>query len=414
MLYQSLSSGPGVYLFSGKNKEILYVGKAKNLKKRVSSYFLKNIGGKTSLLVSQIKDVKTIEVNSEIESLLLEAKLIQKYYPKYNVRFADNKAYPLIKITVKDKYPKVLITRRKDDQYSLYFGPYPDVKSLRLVLKIARRIFPYLSVANHPKKLCLYNHLGLCPCPEVTKDEAYKRSIKHLMDFLNGETKKVVKDLEKERDIYSKNMDFEKAKELQRKLEAIKVVTSPFYKPLEYEDNPNLKEDIRRGELNELREILGEKGVETKSIHRIECYDISVISGKHATGSLIVFTDGEKDSQWYRRFKVRKAVSDDFAMMEEVLERRLNHKEWPNPDLIIVDGGKGQVSTATKVLKERNLKIPLIGLAKREEIIITPEFKEIVLPKDSRVLHLIMRIRDEAHRFAITYHKLLRSKEFLT
>lgn len=415
LLYQSLSSGPGVYLFLGKKKEILYVGKAKNLKKRVESYFQKNLGQKTSVLVSQITGVKTIEVNSEIESLLLEAKLIQKYSPKYNVRFTDNKAYPFIKITASDTYPKVLVSRKIDEDTSLYFGPYPNSGALRTVLKIARRIFPYQSVVNHPKKICLYNHLGLCPCPEITRDQTYKTNIKYLIDFLNGNTKKVIKNLEKERDFYSKITEYEKAKESQRKLEAIKIVTSPFYNPLEYEINPNFKEDIRTQELEELQKILKVNGVKTKSIERIECYDLSVIAGKFATGSLVVFTNGEKDSRWYRRFRIRRqGPPDDFAMMKEVLKRRLAHKEWPTPDLIIVDGGKGQVSSASEVLKDNNQHIPLVGLAKREEIIITPDFKEIVLPKDSKVLHLIMRIRDEAHRFAITYHKILRSKSFFS
>lgn len=346
---------------------------------------------------------------------MLEAKLIQKYTPKYNVRFSDNKAYPLIKITIKDKYPKVLISRRMDDSSCIYFGPYPNTNALRSVLKIVRRIFPYQSTANHPKKICLYNHLGLCPCPEVTSDPTYRTNIRHLIGFLNGDTKKVLKNLEKERDEYSKALEFEKAKESQRKLEAIKIVTSPFYKPFEYEENPNFKEDVRAKELEELQEILRRNRIKIKSLERIECYDLSVISGKHATGSLVVFTKGEKDSGWYRRFRIRReGAPDDFAMMREVVRRRLAHKEWPMPDLLIVDGGKGQVSAASRVLKENKMDLPLIGLAKREEIIITTDLKEIVLPKDSKVLHLVMRIRDEAHRFAITYHRILRSKSFFS
>lgn len=344
----------------------------------------------------------------------MEANLIQKYYPKYNIRFADGKAYPLIRITIKDKYPKVLIARRMEDKKSIYFGPYPNVGALKTVLKITRRIFPYQSVNNHPKKLCLYNHLGLCPCPEVTDDLSYRANIKHLVDFLKGDTKKVLRELEKERNLHSKKEEYEKSKETQKKIEDIKLVTSNFYEPIGFEENPNLKEDIRKAELDEFSRILRENNVLIDTIGRIECFDISVISGKHATGSMVVFTNGEKDSKWYRRFKVIKAGKpDDFAMMEEVLNRRLNHSEWPSPDLIIVDGGKGQVSTASNVLRQRKLEIPLIGLAKREEIIVTENFKEIRLPKNSKVLHLVMRIRDEAHRFAITYHRILRSK-FLT
>lgn len=331
--------------------------------------------------------------------------------PKYNVRFADGKAYPLIKITVKDKYPKVLVSRRKDDTKSVYFGPYPNVGAMRAVLKIARRLFPYQSVINHPKKFCFYHHLGLCPCPEITNDPLYKKDIKHLIDFLRGNTKKVLKDLEKERDEFSNNELYEKARSSQRKIDSIKTITSSFYSPSEYEDNPALKEDIRTKELNELIEVLKQNGTYIEFPKRIECYDISIISGKYATGSLVVFTKGEKDSSQYRRFRIRGNFikNNDFAMMEEVIGRRFNHNEWPIPQLLIVDGGKGQISSALKVLNERKLNIPLVGLAKREEIIITSDFKEIKLPKDSKVLHLFMRVRDEAHRFAITYHKKLRS-----
>lgn len=411
-----MSQGPGVYLFLDQGNRVIYVGKAKNLKNRVSSYFQKNLGGKTALLVSQIAKVKTIKVESELESLLLEANLIQRHMPKYNVRFADDRAYPLIKITVKDKYPKVLVSRQKDNTKSVYFGPYPNVGAMRTVLKIARRLFPYQSVINHPKKLCFYNHLGLCPCPEITNDPFYKKDIKHLIDFFRGNTKKVLKDLEKERDDFSKNEFYEKARNDQGKIDSIKIITSSFYNPSQYGDNPTLKEDIRTKELNELIEILKQNGIYIEFPQRIECYDISIISGKYATGSMVVFTNGEKDSSQYRRFKIRGnfTKNNDFAMMQEIIKRRLNHNEWELPKLIIVDGGKGQISSALKVLKERKFNIPLVGLAKREEIIITPDFKEIRLPRDSKVLHLFMRIRDEAHRFAITYHRKIRSSFLFT
>lgn len=404
-------------MFQGSSGEILYIGKAKNLKKRVSSYFThrKDLGERTKLLVSQIKEIKFIKVESEIESLLLEANYIQKYKPFFNVRFTDGKAYPMIKITVKDKYPKVLMARRIDDPKSLYFGPYPNVGAMRTVLKIARRIFPYQSVIHHPNKLCLYNHLALCPCPEVTQDIYYKKNIKHLMNFLSGSTRKVVADLEKERDRFSKDKEYEKANITQKKIDSISIVTSPNYKPFEYEENPNLTSDLKKKELTDLVKILNDSNVNVIQLDRVECYDISVISGKFSTGSMVVFSDGEKDSSSYRRFKVNYNLKpNDFAMMYEVISRRLNHTEWNYPDLMVVDGGKGQVSTIKRLLNERNLNIPLIGLAKREETIITSDLKEVYLPKNSHALHFIMRIRDEAHRFAITYHRKLRSKAMIT
>lgn len=414
-LYQSLSQDPGVYLFFNKNGEVLYVGKAINLKKRVTSYFTnkKNLGEKTNLLVSQIDKIKTIRVESEIESLLLEANLIKKHQPKYNIKLTDGKAYPLIRITLKDSYPKVLVARRPDDSNSIYFGPFPNTGAMRLVLKTVRKIFPFQSVLNHPNKLCFYSHLGLCPCPGVMKDKSYKKTIKHIIKFLNGQTKSVIRDLEKERNNFSKKEQFEDALLIQNKIDAIKLVTSKFYAPFEYEKNPNLREDMRSEELNLLMESLRKEKVMVTKLNRIECYDISNTSGKNATGSMVVFINGEKDSSLYRKFKIRGTYNDlpnDFAMMEEVITRRLTHNEWETPDLIIVDGGKGQISSAVKALVKSNVQIPIVGLAKQEEIIITAEFKQILLSKESKQLQLVMRIRDEAHRFAITYHKKLRAK----
>ena len=404
----------GVYLFLNKKGDVIYVGKAKNLKKRVTSYFsTKDLGEKTRILVSQIVKIKTLGVTSEIESFLLEERLIKKYLPKYNIRLVDGKQYPSIKITIKDKYPKVLLVRKHDtDDGSLYFGPYTSTSSLRMVLKMLRRIFPYQNVVNHAGKLCLYYHLGLCPCPYVTHDVSYKKNIAHIIDFLNGDTKKVIKDLQKERTIFSKNENYEEALSLQKKIDSINLITSSVYKPFEYELNPNLRSDVIADELSELKNILNENAVSVTNLNRIECYDISNTSGLNATGSMVVFTNGEKDSASYRRFKIKKFYNNkpnDFAMMQEVLERRLKHNDWPTPSLIIVDGGKGQISAAKESLAKMNSNIPLVGLAKREEIIITSDFKEIKLSGSSKPLHMVMRLRDEAHRFAITYHKKLRS-----
>jgi len=399
----------------------LYVGKAKNLKKRVASYFLKNIdlGTKTSILISQIEKIKTIVVNSEIEAFLLENSYIKKYKPKYNIKLTDDKAYPMIRISIKDKLPKVLIVRRPDDSKSIYFGPFPNAAgALRTVLKSIRRIFPYQSVPNHAKRICLYYHLGLCPCPPVFDSQEfrkeYKKTIRHIIDFLNGKTRKIIRDLTRERNLLSNNEEFERANLLQNKINAIELITSPIYKTrLDLNVNPNLKEDLREKEISELINILNNNNVPVKNLKRIECFDISNTSGTNATGSMVVFTLGEKNGNEYRKFRIRGHNSpNDFAMMEEVLKRRLNHPEWKYPDLIIVDGGKGQISSGLKALKNANINIPIVGLAKKEETIITSNFKEIVLPKNSDALKLIMRIRDEAHRFAITYHRKLRSKIF--
>lgn len=366
------------------------------------------------MLVDEIAKVKTIKVESEIESLLLEANFIQKYMPKYNVKLIDSKSYPLIEVTTGDKYPKVLVVRRMDNKKSKYFGPYPNVGSMRLVLKIARKIFPYQSAISHSNKPCLYHHLGLCPCPEVFNDKHYINDIKHLINFLSGKTQKVIRNLEREMKINVKNEEFEKASDIKNKIESIKLVTSPYYKPLQYEENPNLRFDLRDMELKALQSILKENNINISYPARIECFDISNISGKQATGSLVVFTNGEKDGSSYRRFKIKyTGLPNDFAMMAELIDRRFSHSEWAIPDLVIVDGGKGQVSSALEVLKKKNLNIPLVGLAKKEEIIITSNFSEIKLPRSSSALQLVQRIRDEAHRFAITYHRKLRKINFI-
>lgn len=460
--YNSLPTESGVYEFVDKNNTILYVGKANNLKARVSSYFTgtTQLGGKTQLLVEQINKIKITIVESELEALLLEAFYIKKFRPKYNARLKDNKSYIKIRITMQDKYPKVLLARNETDDQSLYYGPYPNSSAVKLVLKTVRRIFPYQSVPNHPKRICLYNHLGLCPCPPVNDSDEllkiYRRNIKGLIRILEGESKKILKELEKERNSFSKKQEFEQAAAIQKKIQALSFITTPFHKPFEYHINPNLRVDIRKQELDELMSILNAQsldfikstvtGVSTdlmiRKLDRIECYDISNTQGTNATGSMVVFIHGEKDSSQYRKFRIRKSGKpDDFGMMREVLARRLKHEDWYFPDLFIIDGGKGQVSSALQVLSEQGIQIPVIGLAKREETIILPEFlnlkfqsnilnnktgpetkgnnkkvieklkfSEISLPKNSPALHLIMRIRDEAHRFAITYHKKLRSK----
>lgn len=395
----------------------MYVGKAKNLKNRVSSYFASGVRlvGKTAILVEQVEKINVIPVESEIEALLLEANLIKKYSPKYNIKLTDGKAYPLIRITNKHAYPAVLTARRPDDPHSLYFGPFPSSTSVRSVLRLLRKIFSYQSTENHQKTICLYNHIGLCPCASVynTIDakKSYKKTIRHIIDFLNGNTKKVLKDLETERDMYAKSELFEQAAATQRQIHEILYITQPIHAPFEYETNPNLKTDLRMQEMVSLQHILQNYGVSLPLPRRIECYDNSNFQGSNPTASMVVLTDGEIDTSQYRRFKIKTVHGpDDFASMKEIFRRRLNHDEWQYPDLFIVDGGKGQISAAKEVLDAMNIEIPLVGLAKREETIITSDFQEIHLQRNDPALQLVMRIRNEAHRFAITFHRKLRSK----
>lgn len=417
-----MPQNPGVYQFLDEKHNVLYVGKAINLKKRVSSYFQnKNaLGEKTKKLVEKIKKIRFTEVTSEIEALLLEANYIKKYSPYYNARFKDGKSYPFIKITINESYPKILIARKIDNESALFFGPYINSSAMRMVLKIIRRIFPFESVNNHPKNTCLYYHLELCPCASFfnTKEDKlkYKKTIRRIIKFLEGKIQDIVKDLEKERNDFTKLEEFEKAHKIQKTIDSIKLIATPFKRPFEYEINPNLKEDILKSEMSELKSELFKKSVKVNYLNKIECYDVSNIQGKHATGSMVVFINGEKDASLYRKFKIKFTSLEkpnDYEMIFEMLVRRLKHKEWTYPDLIIIDGGKGQVSSVLKALKQYSLSIPVIGLAKREETIITSDFKEIKLTYDSLALRLIQRIRNEAHRFAITYHRKLRGKQFL-
>jgi excinuclease ABC subunit C len=403
-------------MFLDEKGKVIYVGKANSIRKRVSSYFLsKDLGPKTTLLVSKIRSIKTVSVDSEIEAFLLEAYLIKKYKPVYNSRLTDGKSYPYVLIDTLKNYPKVLIIRRPDSKKTI-LGPFPNASDLRNVLKLIRRIFPYQSVVNHPKKKCLYNHLGLCPCPPLLSDSqlrTYRKNIFHISKFLKGNTRGLIKDLEKERDKKSKIEDFEGALDLQRKIEKIKSITTGFTHPVNYDFNPNLREDQSFKSTQELTKVLIDHNVGVLDLNKIECYDISNTSGSYSTGSMVVFIKGERDTALYRRFRIKnppKVIPNDFAMLREVLERRIKRDDWELPSLIVVDGGKGQVSTAVSVLDESNIQIPVIGLAKREETVITSDFKEIRLDRKSLAFKLITGIRNEAHRFAITYHQKLRSR----
>ena len=245
-------------------------------------------------------------------------------------------------------------------------------------------------------------------------EKTYRKNIRYLVRFLEGKKQDVLQDLLKDMVQGAKRQEYEEAAQIKKQIEQIQVVTRPFHRPIEYLENPNLVSDQREKELEELEKVLGQHGLQISSLQRIECYDISNIQGKQATGSLVVLTNGEIDKSQYRHFRIRfKNEPNDVAMMKEVLQRRINHSEWTYPGLIIVDGGKGQVAGAYEVLSKKQIAIPLIGLAKRLEEIVIKEgetFKLVRLPMSSPAINILRRIRDEAHRFAINYHKKLRNK----
>jgi excinuclease ABC subunit C len=382
------------------------VGKAINLKNRVKSYFSskKKLLPKTAALVSQIAKIDYTITESEVDALLLEANFIQKLKPKYNLAGKDDKSAPFIEI------PSLKIVHRQKPGLK-YFGPYlpgSNIRQLLRFLKIHLEVFPFTS--------------------------NYEENLKKLVNFLSGKRKLVQKQLAKEMAMASKNQQFERAQKIKESLQQIEYLTSGKFKPWQYEQNPNLISDLRQKELDDLKNIL-----KLEKLERIEAYDISHTAGKQVVGSMVVFTNGIKDSKWYRRFKTKTEKNDDVAAMGEILNRRLKHIEWPWPELIVVDGGLSQLTAAmsefqktrkARVSENQNfrhsdttdisdspsfpIRLKIIALAKREEIISTDEGQEIHLPKNSPALHLLQRLRNEAHRFSQKYHLLLRNKKMLS
>ncbi len=405
-----VSHKPGVYIFKNKSGKVLYVGKAIDLKSRVSQYFNgQDTRPQIKNLILQINSLETIEVFSEIEALILEANLIKKYLPPFNIKLTDDKDYLYIKIT-NDEFPKVITARKKELlSAKVFFGPFPSSNTVRITLKKLRKIFPWCSGSLKNNKACFYSHLKLCPgsCAGKINKEEYNKIINRLIKFLNGQKMQVINDLETEMKQYSKNREFESAQDIKKTIDGINYLTQKNNAQI-YLENPNFVEDQNNLSLIELKKDLGLKEIP----ERIECFDISNISGKLATGSLVVLNNGDFDKKWYRKFKINLETvgSNDVSMMKEVIGRRLKHSEWPMPDLILVDGGRGQVCAANYELRTTNYELPAFGLAKKREWVYSSDGEIIKLPKSSKSLRLLQKIRDEAHRFALSYHQKLRKK----
>jgi excinuclease ABC subunit C len=404
-----LPQTPGVYIYKNNTKEILYIGKAKNLKDRVNSYFQKNVelGPKTQQLVNQISDVEYILVESEIDALLLEANLIKKFQPKYNIDLKDGKSYPMIKIT-NDVFPRILIVRKKEDDKAKYFGPYPDGSSVKMILKYIRHIFPFCT-HKKPYKSCLFIHLGICPGPGISISKIeYKKSIKNIENFLKGKKESVIKTLEKEMNECAKKQQYHNAAKIKKQIENMVTISKPFISPSEYIKNPNLINDQALKRVKAVMDFLNSKTY----FKRIECFDVSNISGTDATSSMVVMIDGRIDSSKYRKFKIKfGSKPNDIEMLKETVNRRIKHTEWDMPDLIIVDGGLNQVNCVSEILNENRILIPVIGLAKKlEEVYLPNQNKPLSTETNDNVRFLLQTIRNEAHRFARAYHIQLRRK----
>jgi len=427
----SLPNGSGVYIFWDNQKKPIYVGKSVRIKLRVKSYFLKDLSPKTSQMISKAKYISTIMVDSDLEALLLEAKLIKKLQPKYNIQLKDDKHPLYIKIT-KDEFPQVLTARKIDQEkdYLAFFGPFPSSQNVRNVLRLLRKIFPY---AQHKvgKRACFYSQMGLCdPCPseivKVDKDKAellkkkYLKNIKNIKKTLEGKIKFVKESLQQEMISLSNKERFEDARVLRDQIQMLEYITQSVRPVSDFLKNPNLYEEIRSEETKALHRILSQFMKIPEKLNRIECYDVSHLGGTSPAASMVTFIKGEPEKTYYRHFRINEEKGgDDLLSLKEVINRRLKHlNDWGKPDLIMVDGGKTQVAVFWGVLK--SYSIPVVGLAKRFETLVIPyavrgklAYKEIVLSKGV-VLNLLQRIRDEAHRFAQRYHHKLIEKSLFS
>jgi len=395
----------GVYCFKDR-KDILYIGKAVNIRNRVKNHFQRPTY-RDNLFLNQVKDVGYIKTDSEIEALILEAKLIKIRQPKYNVLWRDDKNYFYVEVT-RERLPAVSIVHQKNKKAE-HIGPFVEGTALKKTLRILRRAFPYYTAKKHPQKECTWCHLKLCPGPNPNKKE-YLKNIRKLIKVLKGKSDAVLKELKKEMKTASKSQEYEKAAKVRDQVTYLEKIIShaKVLEPVE-DDTQQDWTDTRR----KLQRISGTK----KTISRIEAYDISDIQGKEATGSMVVFVDGKPNKSLYRKFKIKiQSKPNDTAMLKEVLKRRLKHEEWPSPDLILIDGGKAQLNIAkSTLLKMRINGIKVTALAKRKNELFLENRKKPVLLKSlpREIFNLILQLRDEAHRFAITYHKKLREKSLL-
>ena len=393
----SLPDSPGVYLMKDAQGEIIYIGKAKSLPKRLRSYFGRGLSAKTLSLMSYVSDIDYRLSSCESMALLLEAGLIHKYKPKYNVSLRDGKSFPLVKIT-NEEFPRVYITRKKEAGGARYFGPYTNAALLKCALKIIRHYFPYRSCKSLPKKTCIYYRLKLSPAPctgKISKSE-YAKTIKQICLILEGKSDNLLKELTRMMHSKAKEQKFEEAAVLRDKL----IALSAFKPAYTFEAG-----------LVQLKEVLGLKALP----RRIEALDVSNIFGRQASASMVSFYNGLADKANYRRFRIKtvKESNDCQMLAEAVLRRyrRVKEENLPLPDLILIDGGKGQLSAAKKELEHLGFNIPVISLAKKEELVHTlVSSTPLRLKTNSAALRLLQHIRNESHRFALSYHRILRRR----
>ena len=521
-----LPTSPGCYIHKDKNGTIIYVGKAKNLRNRVRSYFRGSHDTKTEALVSEIEDFEFIVTESNIEALLLEINLIKENKPKYNIMLKDDKSYPFIKIT-NETYPRLIITRQVKKDGGLYFGPYPDVGAANEIKRLLDRLFPFRKCTNPPEKVCFYYHLGQCKAHTICQVDSqyFKELAQEVAAFLKGQDDQIIEDLRGKMAGAAQAMEFEKAAEYRDLIQSIGTLRTkqrvmakdlqnrdvfgyyvdkgwmcvqvffvrqgklierdvnlfPYYNDPDedfltyigqfYQEKSHLKpneilipadideEAVRamvdtkvlkpqRGEKKQLVNLaiknarvslqqkfdLLEKSIEKtqgaienlgKLLNiptpvRIESFDNSNIMGTSPVSAMVVFVNGKPSKKDYRKYKIKTVVGpDDYASMREVIKRRYSRvirDGLTPPDLIVIDGGQGQVNIAKEVIQEQlGLDIPIAGLQKNDkhqthELLFGDPLQVVELSRNSQEFFLLQRIQDEVHRFAITFHRQLRSK----
>lgn len=428
---KTLPKEPGVYFHKNKNGDIIYIGKAAVLRNRVRQYFQKSRvrDPKTDVLVAEIYDTDWVTVDSEIDALFLEAEMIRRYLPPYNIDLRDDKSLSYVRIDINSEHPTVTLTRRPLDDGAEYLGPYLNAFAVKKSLRLLRKIFPF-AVRKEESTMGsrLYEQIGLDPGVQSgrTHINEYRKSLRQLMKYLRGDKKSIIAELERSMKKAAKEHQFEEAARYRNQLQSL----SGLKKQIIFSDREflDLSKDLG---LSELCDILGLE----KPPRRIEGYDISHMQGTDTVASMVVFISGMPDKASYRKFKMRIPGNDDFAHMHEVICRRcsqINIKQWGLPDIFLIDGGKGQLGAAQKALADQGIERPSVSLAKQyEQIIIhasgsrvyfsekvakklgatvqySDDFITVSLPHSSHVVKLLQRIRDESHRFALSYHTTLK------
>lgn len=417
----------GVYLMRDASRSILYIGKANDLSKRVAQYFRNRPDPKNSALAPLVRSIDYIPCASEREALLLERRLIHAHQPFFNSMWKDGKTYPYIKITLNEDFPRLLLTRRKTADGGAYFGPYPKVTPIRGLLDYLwrQKFFPLRPCRwefNTDKPLdpgkirsCLYYHTKECPAPcagRITPND-YGKIAEDAVSFFKGQYGKLRERFKQEMKAASGRLEFERAAVLRDNIEALSQMGERVrVRRIAAEDAAGPLLESRA--VTDLQQALA---LERPPAH-VECFDISHFAGKQTVASMVCFQGGTPNKDHYRRFKIKATPGiDDFACMKETVGRRyrrLAAEGVPLPDLVVVDGGKGQLSSGEAGLADAGVKIPIIALAKRREEIFLPGREPVLLERDRPALRLLQRLRDEAHRFAISYHRLLRGKELFS